>query len=405
MDDIIGLDVDKRYLVAVSGGCDSMALLDMMVKGGYDIVAAHVNYRLRPTSGREERIVRDFCRAHDVPLFVCRPAPKDGNLENWARQARYGFFMRVYKRQGCDALLTAHQLDDHLETYLMALARGSQGWHYGIVSPAYHHGMLIERPLLAWRKADTRAYCLANGIPYHDDESNASDLYQRNRIRHEMVEPASPRQIADWCADIDRRNRRLDALYAGFEHDIGAADQLPLGYYRAAAFRTTLLRWYLWRLIPGHVWSQAFLEDIDRTLMKVSGNGHLKLTAGWELAYEYGTIYAWQPPVPYAYVIDSTRPRRTPYFRLARHGTTIEGLTLKPGDLPLTVRPWRAGDAIRMRFGTKTVARMMVDRKVPRRQRAVWPVAVNAAGRIIFVSGLGCDIDHFSIKPSLYVLK
>ena len=74
-------------------------------------------------------------------------------------------------------------------------------------------------------------------------------------------------------------------------------------------------------------------------------------------------------------------------------------------DFPLTVRSWQAGDSIRLRFGRKSVHRFFIDRRIPLWKRASWPVVLNASGAVILVPGLGCDVDHYSIKPTLYVIE
>jgi tRNA(Ile)-lysidine synthase TilS/MesJ len=79
-------------------------------------------------------------------------------------------------------------MDDHIENYLMSLERGSHGWYYGIPYEGYHHGMKILRPLLKYRKKQTREYCLENGVPFHDDESNFTVKVEIHNHYHGTVE-------------------------------------------------------------------------------------------------------------------------------------------------------------------------------------------------------------------------
>ncbi len=105
------------FVICVSGGPDSMALLHMCRR--MRVAVCHVNYRMRPTADRDEAIVAEFCRARGIQLCVQRPffAPgKDRNFQAWARAERYGFAAQTAKAVGAAAILTAHNRDDFLET-------------------------------------------------------------------------------------------------------------------------------------------------------------------------------------------------------------------------------------------------------------------------------------------------
>lgn len=399
----VRLDPKQRYLVAVSGGCDSMALLDMLVKEHYQIVVAHVNYRFRPTSNLEEQLVRTYCHSHQVSLFVRRPKGVTGNKEQWARQQRYQFFAQVCKKNNCAAVLTAHQLDDSIETYLMAQQRHSAGWYFGIVPQVNLNGLTVIRPLLKWRKTETRDYCLTNEVPFHDDESNAQDDYQRNRIRHQLVQPADDQQIAQWENEIESLNQKRAEIYRHFQTAYGQTNRISLSDLRNEAQPELLLRWFLWQQRPGLVWSQAFIIQNTKLLQETKRNGFIQLDEGYELVYEYGQLYVNKKQADYRYVLNEPKKLTTPFFSLTNKGEVIEGVTLQPQDYPLTIRNWKAGDQIKLRLGTKAVARFLVDRKIPHAKRAVWPVVENKNGEVIFVAGIGCDPAHYSGQPNLFL--
>ncbi len=381
-----------------------MALLAMLVKEKYNIVVCHVNYQLRPTSRLEEMLVTSFCRQHGIVLHISRPKRTKGNLEQWARISRYAFFARIYKQEKCDALLTAHQLDDHLETYLMSLERGSESWYYGIQSPVTINKMNVIRPLLAWRKAETRQYCIDNEISFHDDESNASDDYQRNRIRHQLVEPASDAQIEKWQQEINQANQIRQQHYDYFRQNF-AQDKIEVARYRSADQRQLLLRWYLWQKFEGAVWSAALIQDIDHSIMTAARNFIVKLNDAGQFICEYGYFYACPYPADYQYVIAEPRTMNTAYFRLSRQGQTDQGLTLRKSDYPLTIRNWRLHDKIVMRYGTKTVSRFFIDHRISHDRRFNWPVVVNSHNEVIFVAQMGCDKKHFSARPAFYIVS
>ena len=93
---ISNLDKSKKYLIAVSGGADSMALLDMLKVSNYEIVVAHVNYKTRPTSDRDEQIVVNYCLKNHIICYTTNAVHNDkSNFEKWAREARYAFFKEI----------------------------------------------------------------------------------------------------------------------------------------------------------------------------------------------------------------------------------------------------------------------------------------------------------------------
>lgn len=381
-----------------------MALLSLCVESGLDVMVAFVNYHLRETSDLEEQLVREYCETHSIEMKVCYPVQTGkGNFQNWAREARYDFYRQVCEENGCDALLLGHQKDDVVENYLMALKRNSRGWHYGIDRETCHHGMTVIRPLLEYRKQELRKYCEDHAVPYHDDESNFTDRYQRNRIRHALVEKAGDDQIETWVSEIREFNRCQDALLEGFVSRYGS-EEISLESFRNESEQDALLRWLLYRHDPEITVSSDWVSDTVRSLNE-SVKGHKNLSNGSQLVWEYGVMYVFTPAKPYEYVLHETECLQTPYFTLCDHGMAIEGMTLSDDDFPLTVRPYKTGDAIELRFGHKKVSRFMIDRKILRKDRLVWPVVENRHNKVIFVMGIGCDISHYSANPSLYMIK
>ena len=96
---------------------------------------------------------------------------------------------------------------------------------------------------------------------------------------------------------------------------------------------------------------------------------------------------------------------KTPYCEISKKGATIEQVALAKEDFPITIRNAKEGDQIKLRFGTKKVARWFIDRKIPYKERQLWPVIENAQGKVIFVAGIGCDIEHFTNNSRIFVIK
>lgn len=209
-----------RVAAAVSGGADSMALLRLLLlvqpQAGFRLSACHVNHGLRGESAdRDEAFVRAECARLGVPLEVfCPPAEAvpAAPSEDWARQLRYGCFERLLS-QGIDRVATAHTATDQAETLLFRLARGT-GLH-GAAGIRPVRGPYL-RPLLGLTREETEGVCRALGQPWVTDETNQSDAYARNRLRHaalpalQAANAGAERNLARFC----ERAARADAYFA-----------------------------------------------------------------------------------------------------------------------------------------------------------------------------------------------
>lgn len=185
------LDGCKTVTVALSGGADSMALLNVMLhiadKHGITVKAAHLNHMIRGDEAlRDEEFVKRQCEALGVELFCERAdVPKAArelgiSTELAARRIRYDFLERISE----GAVATAHTASDNLETVLFNLTRGTA--IDGLCGIPPKRGIFI-RPLIYCTRADIEAYCEKNSVPYVTDSTNLSDEYTRNRLRHRVT--------------------------------------------------------------------------------------------------------------------------------------------------------------------------------------------------------------------------
>ena len=184
------LDAAHGYLVALSGGADSVALLLLMHEAGYRIEAAHCHFGLRgEESDRDARFAADLCRRLGVRLHTVRfdtraEARSHGeSIEMAARRLRYTWFADLLRRHDLSAVCVAHHMDDDVETMLLNLVRGT-GIH-GLTGMAYARPGVV-RPLLDATRADILAYLAARGQDYVTDSSNADTAYKRNLVRHRV---------------------------------------------------------------------------------------------------------------------------------------------------------------------------------------------------------------------------
>lgn len=180
----------KTFLLAVSGGADSMALLELFRRLNSRIFVAHINYKLRgEASDLDQKLVEDYCKKHQIPYFIYEVSqqdqkPQQGSIQLWARELRYQFFHHIMTEKNIDYLSTAHHLNDQLETFLINLSRAS-----GLAGlsgiPANENGIL--RPLLDFTKEDIYTFVKENNVPFREDASNQKNDYLRNKIRNIIV--------------------------------------------------------------------------------------------------------------------------------------------------------------------------------------------------------------------------
>ena len=187
------LEKDDVIVLGCSGGPDSMALMDVLLKLrgklNLSIICAHVNHKLRVESDDEMVWLEGFCKENNVvfeKMIINNYG--DDNFHNEARNFRYNFFEDLVHKYGAKYLMTAHHGDDLMETILMRIVRGSTlGGYAGFRKISCHGDYSIVRPLVYMTKDELLNYDKDNGIAYVVDKSNFSDKYTRNRYRKEVL--------------------------------------------------------------------------------------------------------------------------------------------------------------------------------------------------------------------------
>ena len=216
-------------VVAVSGGADSVALLDILVSLrdlNLNLVAAHLNHMLRgDESDGDEEFVRSLADIHGLPFVVRRVDVDDvarrerRSLEDAGRAARYAFFDEVAATRGAASVALAHHAGDQAETVLLRLLRGAGG--SGLCAMAPKSAGRYVRPLLGVSRGEIEEYLAARGIAWRNDSSNEDGNFLRNRIRHELI----PFLAGYNPAISERLNATAEALAADEECLEAATDE------------------------------------------------------------------------------------------------------------------------------------------------------------------------------------
>lgn len=385
-----------KCVVACSGGPDSMALLDQLNKQGRDIVVAHVNYKHRDTADRDENIVKEYCQKYGIPVRVCYPIHEKGNFQAWARDVRYGFFEEVADEFDTKLLYVAHQMDDVIETYFFQKKRNMICDYYGLKQESSRHGYKIIRPLLSYTKAELQMYCVENGVSFGIDESNLTNHYTRNVIRHTQIEKMSRKEKEEWILKIEEENavwkkqrNQINLFLKGWNYDI----QLLLNQENAWLYLDS----FLFNTLHHH-FSRKYMEEL---CIQLKSNVLIEIE-NYLLERHNNKLYFLPKPRDVNYKLNALKIGEYEDFTILSQGNRIEGFSVEASDFPLIIRRVRANDSIKMRFGNKNVHRFFVDRKISKIQRKYWLVVENKLGHVIFVPGLGCDVEHYSQNEQFY---
>jgi tRNA(Ile)-lysidine synthase len=181
------LEPGRPVLVLLSGGRDSVCLLDLAVRiaGAPYVAALHCNYGLRDAADADEAHCAALCERLGIELHVRRPRRPEGtgNLQAWARDQRYAEAGRIAVDRGGD-VAAGHTASDQVETVLYRLA-ASPG-RRALLGMAQREGRLV-RPLLGVARAETAAHCEARGLAWREDAGNEAPAFARNRIRNELL--------------------------------------------------------------------------------------------------------------------------------------------------------------------------------------------------------------------------
>lgn len=397
---------DKKWIVGVSGGSDSMALLHMCQTSGLDIVVAHVNYQKRKSATRDQHIIEKYCQSHHIlyEVYLVPLHEEKGNFQANARKQRYLFYARLLKKYQADGVLLAHHKDDVLETYFMQEQRNSIPDFFGICETAIIEHCLIKRPLLHKTKKELLQYCEVNKVPYGHDETNDSNIYTRNKIRHDIVDHLTDSKKDQYIMEIDKKNEYLEIkrknIYKFLDKWKGEVDLL-----KKELDIEDIIFYYIKKEI-GITLSMKHIQEIKHHVVSEKASWKRPLSNNYIV---YGTLQKLHiekmEDYDFEYVLEQLDYVSHTRFTLCDQGMKIQSLTLYPSDFPITIRSPKKGDKIKMRFGTKLLARWFVDRKIPEYERKRWFVIENVNKEIIFIPKIGCNHSHFSNNPTIFVIE
>ncbi|MBM7655817.1 tRNA lysidine(34) synthetase TilS [Neobacillus cucumis] len=418
---------NKRIVVGVSGGPDSLALLHYLLtereKRNLFLVVAHVDHMFRgEESFQDAMFVKDFCKQHNVTFEMVQVNVKKmieetgKNSQMAAREVRYDFYHKIMKQYQCLYLALGHHGDDQMETMLMRLTRGSTGKaRAGIpFSRSFFEG-IIFRPFLCLTKDELQHYCERQNLIPRIDPSNAKGIYSRNRFRkqvlpflktenshaHEHFQRFSEELQSDEDYLLELTVERLNTVLTKREDDKITIDmhrflEMPLPLQRRGI---QLILKYLYKEKPASL-SAIHIDQIFSLIQHHDPSGTLDLPSGlrvirsyFQLSFQYEQIkiepYYYEINEPGTIILPNGGRITIDYIA----GGSPDGnpntaiFNAEKLHFPLIIRTRKKGDRMTIKgiSGSKKLKDIFIDQKIPRQERECWPVITDSEGFIMWL--------------------
>lgn len=394
-----------KLLVAVSGGVDSVVLLRLLYELGYQVSIAHCHFNLRAEADSEADFVKALAQELRVPFHfqkfnTAQDAAREGvSIQMMARKLRYQFFEQVRQAEGYDFIVTAHHLNDSLETAILNFSKGTG--IAGLRGILPKNGFVV-RPLLFASKEEILEWAQKKGVKWLEDSSNATDSYTRNFIRHKIVplfEAVNPNILQNFAENAQRLfsvekvwRKKLEELKGQFIEEQGSICKIHFSEEIDEVILHSFLeeKGFSFRQCQEiYVSQQVGAEFFSQTHWLVRDRN------SWVIV-----PLEFNQEIEQKFFLEANTVLQTPYFVLKNQimdisefcigGSIFEAyFDAEQLEFPLLVRSWQEGDSFRPfgMKGRKKISDLLVDYKVPRNLKKRIFVLENK-GEIIYVLGL-----------------
>lgn len=356
----------SKVVVGLSGGADSIALLDLLHKQGFQCFAAHCNFHLRcEESNRDFKFAHSWCSEQKIPFFYIDfytseyAAFKRISTEMAARELRYNWFAELKDRVKADCIAVAHHADDCIETFLINMSRGT-GLR-GLSGIKEWQGSIV-RPLLHYTKKEILDYIHENNLSYVDDSTNFESVYTRNKFRNQIiplleeVNPTFRRNILLTMSNLLETeqfvNHQLDQFRNAYIHPL---DEGGFALAKEPILQSADSHFILFEMIRIYGFSSDVASDLIR--LGMDGTGKHFFSDQYELRCERNEweIRPIQKNKEEKYLIQSMNDVDLLPVKLRIRRVTTENLALKRDpnvcyadcdkiSFPLTLRHCQSGD-------------------------------------------------------------
>jgi len=273
---------NKKNLLAFSAGVDSSALFFMLLEQNITFDIALVNYGLREEASKEEQHAIELAKQYNLKCYTTKAPSFKNNFEKNARDFRYAFFDKTMQENNYNNLLTAHQLNDQLEWFLMRLTKGAGtteliGLEAFSVRKNYH----VVRPLLQYPKQELLDYLKTKEYPYFVDKSNFTEKYERNRFREKFSNTLIEEYTEGIQRSFDYLHQDKETLLKGYK-EVFHQKKLYILTYENKDIKIRIIDKYLKKL--GYLLSGKQRQELQNECSSVVGGL-------WAVEIKENTIY------------------------------------------------------------------------------------------------------------------
>lgn len=401
---------DKKIVIGVSSGIDSMVLFDLLKN--HDIVVAHINHNIRPESDYEQEYLKDYCMQKSIPFETITLKYSDSELEDnfqlVARNKRYDFYNEVLAKYDADLLALAHHGDDLVETVLMSMARGtSLKGLIGFSAESEVNNLKIIRPLIKNSKDEILSYAESNELIYFEDLSNKSNKYTRNRYRNTML-PFLKNETKNIHSKILSLSEDLADVYDYLMIDVNRFIDSERSVKAFQLLHKAIQREIIATLLKQKniTYNTNLLNEIITILNSSEPNSRIHLPNNLIVLREYDkfTIQVAQEIGEFEIIINSFGNYILPNGdeilvgeKKSNFHTSSYKLCYNNTVFPITIRNRRNGDKIKLPFGTKKLKSLFIDLKIPIKDRNNQPIILHD-NEIIWIPGIKKTVTEDSDK-------
>lgn len=400
------LKIDNYVILGCSGGPDSMALLDVLIKMNIKVVCAHVNHNIRKESFTEYEYLEKFSKDNNI-IFEGITLEKGNHSENYYRKKRYDFYKKLAKKYNTKYIMTAHHGDDLIETILMRISRGTNLKGYAGFKGYYEEkGFVFIKPLLYTDKEEILKYNEKNKIYYFVDKTNESSVYTRNRYRKNIL-PKLKEENKDINKSFLSFSKELFEVsdYLVQEGEKALNDNYNDDYINLEKFNKLdkVIQKQELNIIFSNIYGDNIDKiskiHIDKILEKIKDGKNFELTLplNYLCKREYDKLYIIIKKETSDYKIEVTDETYLPngdVIRLVESSELSDNyiIRLNKNDikLPLYIRNRKTGDKIAVKNlnGYKKVKSIFIDEKIGETKRKEIPLLVDSDERILWIPGI-----------------